>query len=229
MEINASFFPVASRGALGDSSHGGNFGKSKTAEKAQVNDLGEHRVRLSKLVKSVADACELAIVNSVFEIGRSGSNFKLTAALLRLAIADVVNNQAAHDSRCVSHESGAIRKGRTFARCDFNISLMQKGCRAKAQRNTLTGQFACSEATQLGVQSGKESVRGGRISALDGVYERQKARRVLQRNILLTAKNAETALKECPILRPTEEPALNLPATYFRKSRLSSVPGDIFC
>jgi hypothetical protein len=65
-----------------------------------------------------------------------------------------------------------IRIRCTVARRDFNISLMQEGCGAKAERNALTAEFACGETTQLGVKSAKERVRCGSISALDGVYER---------------------------------------------------------
>jgi hypothetical protein len=99
MEINASFFPVALRAALGQFLYGRNFGKSKTAEETQINDLGEPRVCLSKLVKGVADTCELAVINDMFEIGGSRSYFKLTTSLLGLAIAYEVDDQTADDSR----------------------------------------------------------------------------------------------------------------------------------
>src|SRR6185312_2367910 len=110
MKIDASLLPVALDGPFRNAFHNGDFGEAEPTKEAEIDNLGERSITLCKLVESFADASQFAIVCQILNIRPVRCDLEEAAAFLRTAAAGVIDDEATHDARGVSHESRFIRE-----------------------------------------------------------------------------------------------------------------------
>src|SRR5687767_229414 len=167
MQIHAALLPVALDSALGDSAHRGDLGEGEAAEELQVDDLGEPRFDLGKLVERIADQDQrLRVDDALGVIGAERGDFEQPAPLLRSPPPDVVDDQAAHDPRRIGHEARLIDENGPLPSRDREVSLVQQGGDTQTPGRAAAAQFTAGEPGQLGVERGERGV--GQISVVRG-------------------------------------------------------------
>jgi hypothetical protein len=127
-QIDARLLPVPFQRALGHAAHGANLGEREPAEVAKVDQLRERRVVYRELVERLAEPGQfVGIHHGLRHVRVQRGQMHLAAApLLRLAIPDVVDDQAAHDARGIGHEPAAIGKHRVVAPGHGDVRLVQE-------------------------------------------------------------------------------------------------------
>src|SRR5262249_49049825 len=127
-------------------------------------------VDLGELVERVADPRELLVVGlAVDPFVFEGDECELAAALLRLLVTRVVDDQPAHRPSRVRQEVRAIGERRALPPGDVEVGLMQKARRSDRQSTRVPMELSAGEAMELGVERREERVvslavagRGGR-------------------------------------------------------------------
>src|SRR3954471_10462663 len=100
MEVNPGLLPVALHGPLRDAVHRRNLREPEAAEELQIDDAGEAWVDAGELVERLGDPGELHRVgHGLGDVRLEGRDLEMSAALLRLPAARVIDDQASHDAR----------------------------------------------------------------------------------------------------------------------------------
>src|SRR6516164_8313565 len=96
-------------------------------EKPQKNFKSTTSAREGSALASWSSASLIRVSSrqsGIFSFGAKRRDFELTAALLRTATSRVINDQTPHYASGITHESVAIRKGRSLSAGDFDVGLM---------------------------------------------------------------------------------------------------------
>src|SRR3979490_374851 len=90
-----------------------------------------------------------------------------------MPVAGVVDDQPAHHTRGISHESRWIRERWPFSSRDIEIRLMKKSSRAEGYGHALPSKFPLSQPMQLGIQFTEERFCRGTITPARLVNQRR--------------------------------------------------------
>jgi len=173
-QVNARFFPMPLNGALRGLSHGSDLREREAAEKPQIDHFGEPTVDFRQLVERVAQVREARVVHEMFGNSiRKRGELKAASPLERASIAGVIDDEPAHHTRRVTHESGAIRKGEAAPFGDIQIRFVQEGRRAQRQRPTVACQLALRETMELRIERREQGFGGQGIAVLCLVDQRR--------------------------------------------------------
>ena len=141
-------------------------------EKPQKNFRSTIRASRSstvgQLVERVADARQLVGVGGDVDVGAERGDLELAAALLRLAAARVVDDDAAHHAGRIAHEPVAVGKRRALAAGNVQIGVVQQRRRAERDAGAAARELAPRHAMQLVVQRREHRVGSGAIALLRG-------------------------------------------------------------
>src|SRR5204863_5573786 len=107
----------------------------------------------------------------ISDVGADGGQLEQPAALLRLAAARVVDDEAPHDTGGIAHEPRAIGEGDAFASRDVEVGLVQEGRRSEGEGTAVLGELPLRQPVELGVESGEQAVGRRTITALDRAHE----------------------------------------------------------
>ena len=159
MQIQPALLPAALDRPFRDAAHRGNLGEGEAAEELQVDDLGQARLDLGQLVKSVADHDQrLRVGHAVGVVDAERGDLEQPAAFFGPPPPHVVDDQPAHDPGGIRHEARLIDEHGAFPAGDREVGFVQQ--RRHTQRpGTLTVQFAPGEPVQLRVQRAEQGIR----------------------------------------------------------------------
>ena len=130
--------------------------------------MGERGVGPHELIECIAQTNRVIdLSHRIGNIGIEGGQMELTAALLRPAFADIVDDQSAHRSRRVREETLAIRKHDAAAR-HVQVALVQKRRGAERRAGAASSKLPSGETVQFLVQRGEQRLRRCGIATLGG-------------------------------------------------------------
>src|ERR1700744_5442464 len=105
VQIDSRLLPFALHGALRGAIHRSDFGEGEAAEEFEIDDRGEFGFDEYELFERIADERELAGIDGIFEAIESDYGSTKSAAFLEGGGGtDVIDDEAAHHTRCVGHE-----------------------------------------------------------------------------------------------------------------------------
>ena len=111
---------------------------------------------------------------------------------LRLAAAEAVDDQAAHDPRRIGEEPGAVGEGHPLALRDVEIGLVEQAGDAERGARPRARELAAGEPAKLPVERREERLGRLAVAAIGG--EDQSREGKLPRVVLLAAQGIEAKL-----------------------------------
>ena len=172
MKIDASLLPLALGGSFRNAFHCGNFGETESAKEAEIDNFGERSITFGEFVESIADARQFTVIRQILNIRPEGCDLEEAAAFLSTAAACVIDDQAAHDARCVAHESGFVGKAHALFVSHFNVGLMEESGCADGYGQPGAGQLTPGQTVQFGIERCKERVGRCFAPVLSRLYQR---------------------------------------------------------
>src|SRR5262249_53752527 len=110
-QVDSRLFPPSLYSSLREILQSGDFGKGKTAEKLEIDQLDEFRFYDSELIESLANRRKFVGVDEFANsIGNQGSNLEVTTSLKCSAIAGIIDDESTHYAHGISHEPGTVGK-----------------------------------------------------------------------------------------------------------------------
>jgi hypothetical protein len=93
----------------------------------------------------------------------------LATPLLSLPAASVIDNQAPHDARGITHESVAIGEGSSILPGDLDVCLVQESGSAEGHVRTVPRQLVLRKSVQFCVKHAEQCI-GSRSAAAFGRF-----------------------------------------------------------
>ena len=153
--------------ALGHPAHGRDLSEGKATEELEVDDLGERGIDRGELVEGRANPDQLFDVGpALADFAAQGRDLEAAAALLGLAAARIVDDEAAHHLRGIGHEASTVGEDRSLALGDVEVGLVEQGGGAEGHACPAARQLALGQPVQVRVQAGEKRVRSGAIATL---------------------------------------------------------------
>src|SRR6266542_4230839 len=173
VQQHARFFPVALNRALGDVAERRDLAERESAEELEIDQLREIRIDLCEIVERFADRLDVRRRHRGFaDLRVERRDLEATAALLRVAITRIVDDETAHRARGVREKPRLVGKCDAFARRDVEVGFMQQRRRTQMGRAAAPPQLAAGDAVQLVVERGEQRAARGRAPLFGGLNQR---------------------------------------------------------
>ena len=177
-QVEARLQPVALDRALGHAAKRRDLGHREAAEVLEVDEFGERCIHLREGFECFADLRRIGGSRRlVGDVGVERGQVERAAALLRMPVARIVDDQAAHSACRVRHEPRTVRIARRITLREVEVRFVeQRGC---AERHPdVAPQLPLGEPVQLVVERPEERFRRRRQVALSAcrVWKRRRHR-----------------------------------------------------
>src|SRR6185437_850488 len=97
MQVDARLFPVTLDRALRHTTQGANFGEGQAAVELQIDNFRQRRLYSRELFERIGNVLQRSRVSALRATGGAErGDFEESPTLLRLTLAGIVNDEAAH-------------------------------------------------------------------------------------------------------------------------------------